>query len=167
MGASDPGGRSVAFSLAILRNRHAGVTRAESTTVDDLVNNPAFPRALVIGAFGGAGLTLTALGSRRGPLIYPVYAAILAALALLLARYPDLSYVQRWAAALAGFLVASAALYVTVVILADGERRRLVVQGRLPATALRAITLGGHAWRLGFLLAIGTLVSAAVAFVAA
>ena len=39
----------------------------------NLANNPAFPRALVIGLFGGAGLALTALYSRRGPLIYPVW----------------------------------------------------------------------------------------------
>jgi hypothetical protein len=64
----------------------------------DLVNHPAFPRALFIGVFGGAGLALTALYSRRGPMIFPVYAAILAALALLLARYPDLRYVERWTA---------------------------------------------------------------------
>jgi hypothetical protein len=135
--------------------------------VDDFIINPAFPRAVVIGVFGGVGLALTALYSRRGPLIYPVYAAILAALALLLARYPGLPYTQRWIAALSGFVVASAALYVTVVILADRERRRLVAAGRLPATALRgSLTLGGHAWRMGLLLAIGALVSAAVAFVA-
>ena len=45
-------------------------------------SNPALPRAIVVGLFGGAGLALTSIYSRRGPLIYPVYAAILAALAL-------------------------------------------------------------------------------------
>lgn len=133
-----------------------------------LVLNPALPRSVVIGAFGGAGLALTALYSRRGPMIYPVYAAILAALAALLARFPDLPYASRFLAALVGFSVASAALYVTTGILADRGRRRLVTEGRLPATALKfRLSVIGHAWRIGFLLIIGTIASAGVAFIAA
>src|SRR5512143_109360 len=126
-----------------------------------LVLNPALARSVVIGAFGGAGLVLTALYSRRGPMIYPVYAAILAALAALLARFPDLPYISRLLAALVGFSVASAALYVTTGILADRGRRRLVAEGRLPATALNfRLSVIGHAWRIGFLLIIGTIASA-------
>ena len=133
----------------------------------DLVANLAFPRALVIGVFGGAGLTLTTLYSRRGPMIFPVYAAILAALALLLARFPSLTYGDRFSASLAGFLVASAALYVAASIGAARERRRLVAEGRLPETALdHRISVGGHAWRLGFLTLVGSVASAGVAFVA-
>ena len=41
---------------------------------------PLVLRAGVVGIFGGAGLVLTQMYSRRGPLIFPVYAAILAAL---------------------------------------------------------------------------------------
>jgi len=139
-----------------------------ATTVSVLLLNPALPRAVVIGAFGGAGLTLTALYSRRGPMIYPVYAGILAALALLLARFPDQSYASRLVACLVGFSVASAALYVTTGILSRRGRERLVKQGRLPASALTfRLSFGGHAWRIAFLLAVGTLASAGVAFVAA
>jgi hypothetical protein len=132
-----------------------------------LLLNPALPRSVVIGAFGGAGLALTALYSRRGPMIYPVYAAILAAFAALLARFPDLPYASRLLAALAGFCVATAALYVTTGILADRQRRRLVAKGRLPATALKfRLSVVGHAWRIGFLLIVGTIASAGVAFIA-
>ena len=132
-----------------------------------LFSNPALPRAIVVGLLGGAGLALTSIYSRRGPLIYPVYAAILAALALLLARYSTIAYSDRLVAALTGFCVASAALYVTSVVLADRARRRLVADGRLPASALtfRGSVIG-HAWRIAVLLAIGTLVSAGVAFIA-
>jgi hypothetical protein len=131
-----------------------------------ILANPALLRAVVIGAFGGTGLALTAIYSRRGPLIYPVYATILAALALLLARYPALTYVARLTAALTGFGVASAALYFTTGVLADRQRRRLVAQGRLPPAALHYhLSVLGHAWRIGMLVAIGTLVSAGVAFV--
>ena len=133
----------------------------------DLFSNPAFPRALVLGAFGGIGLTLTALYSRRGPLIFAPYAAFLAALTILLTRYAALPYATRLSAALAGFLVASTALYVTAGVLGDRGRRRLVAEGRLPASVLHAgIPLRDHVWRLGLLVAIGTVLSAGVAFLA-
>ena len=133
----------------------------------DFVFNPAFPRALVLGAFGGIGLSLTMLYSRRGPLIFVPYAALLAALTVLLARYAALSYATRLSAALAGFLLASAALYVTAGVLADRGRQRLVAEGRLPPTALHArLGLQGHAWCLALLVGIGTILSAGVAFLA-
>jgi len=136
--------------------------------IPTLLLNPALPRATVVGAFGGAGLALTALYSRRGPMIYPVYAAILAALTALLSRFPDLPYAGRLLASLIGFSVATAALYVTTGILADRDRRRLVKAGRLPASALQfRLSIIGHAWRIGFLLTIGTIASAGVAFIAA
>jgi len=123
-------------------------------------------RALVVGAFGGVGLVLTAVNSRRGPLIYPVYAALLAALAVLLARYPAVPYAGRFGVALAGFAAASAPLYLATGVLAERERRRLRREGRLPAAA-GGVPLAGHVWRVGFLLAVGAVVSAGVAFVAA
>jgi hypothetical protein len=134
----------------------------------ELIANPAFPRALVVGAFGGVGLVLTAMYSRRGPTVFAPYAAFLAALTLLLARYPGLAYGVRFAAGLGGFLVASAALYVTTGVLADRGRRRLVAEGRLPDTALHYhLPLWGHAWRLGLLVGVGAVVCAGLAFVAA
>ena len=43
-----------------------------------------------------------------------------------------------------------------------------VADGRLPASASqRRISVGGHAWRFGFLALVGSLASAGVAFVAA
>jgi hypothetical protein len=130
--------------------------------------NPAMTRALVIGVFGGAGLSLTATYSRRGPMIYPVYASLLAALTLLLSRFSAVGFVDRFAAALASFLVASAVLAFTVGRLARLHRARLVTSGRLSESALNArVSLFGYAWRIGFMLAIGGIVSAGVAFVAA
>ena len=130
----------------------------------ELLANPAFPRAIVVGVFGGAGLALTMIYSGRGPLIYPVYAALLTALALLLARYDAMLLVERFAAALVGFLVASAILYITVGIRSDQQRRRLLVQGRLSATSGR-LPLWGHTWRLAFLLAVGVITSAGIAYI--
>ena len=125
-------------------------------------------QAVVIGTFGGVGLVLTTIYSRRGPMIYPVYAAILAALTLLLARYSALPFSVRFSACLAGFLMANMVLYPVVGILAQRQRRELVSQGRLPATALKgSINLLGHSWRIGALIGVGAIVSAAAAFVSA
>jgi len=137
-------------------------------TISSLVVNLAFPRAVVVGVFGGAGLALTAVYSRRGPMIYPVYAATMAALALLLARYQALEFAPRLAAALVGFCIASAVLYVTVGVLADRQRQRLVAAGRLPAATLgEHLSLLGHAWRITALVGVGAVVSAGVAFLSA
>jgi hypothetical protein len=131
------------------------------------VTNPALPRAIVLGGFGGIGLSLTAIYSRRGPLIFPVYAAILAALALLLSRYSDAPFSTRLGAALAGFLVASAALYVTVSALSSRARRELVFEGKLRTAALNAhLSLAGHAWRILFLVAVGALLASGIAYIA-
>ena len=135
--------------------------------LEALLANPALPRAIVVGLFGGTGLACTIAYSRRGPLIYPVYAALLAALALLLARYGALPYGARLTAALAGFLTASSLLYVAVGFKAAAHRRELQRQGRLPPGDLPGLSPFGHAWRLGFVVAVGTVVSAGVAFVAA
>lgn len=135
--------------------------------LDALLANPALSRAIVVGLFGGVGLACVTIYGRRGPHILPVYAALLAALALLLARYGALSYGARLAASLAGFMTASLLLYVAVGFKAKESRARLQREGRLPPGDLHGPSLFGHAWRLGFLVAAGTVVSAGVAFVAA
>jgi hypothetical protein len=130
----------------------------------ELLLYPAFPRAVVVGVFGGAGLALTTIYSRRGPLIFPAYGALLVALALLLARYDAITLFQRFMAALAGFVVASAGLYATVSVLSNRQRRSLVAEGTLPATSLR-LSFWGHAWRFGCLLAVGVITSIGIAYI--
>ena len=99
-------------------------------------------------------------------MIYPVYAALLAALALLLARYAQLGYAVRMSAALVGFATATLMSYMTVGILAKQQREVLVAEGRLRPGA-RGVSVLGHVWRWAFLLGIGAIVSAAIAFVSA
>ena len=135
--------------------------------LEELLSNPALPRAIVVGLFGGVGLACTTVFSRRGPLVLPVYAALLGALALLLARYEALTYGARVVAALAGFVTASLLLYVAAGYGAREDRRRLQRAGRLPPGPLPGVSPLGHAWRLGLLLAVGAVASAGVAFVAA
>ena len=130
----------------------------------DFLANPAFPRGIVVGVFGGAGLCLTILYSRRGPLIFVPYAALLAALTFLLSRYADLSYTSRFIAALSGFVVATAAGYITVSIMANRRRDVLRKEGRLPATA-PGPSLWQRTWHVSLVLGLCGVASAAVAFV--
>jgi hypothetical protein len=132
----------------------------------DLIANQLVARALVVGMFGGVGLALTSIYSRRGPLIYPVYAALLAALTMVLARHAELPYVVRVVAALLGFAMATFIAYVTVGVLARRQREGLIAEGRLPRDA-RGVSLVGHAWRWTLLLSAGGIVSAALAFISA
>lgn len=132
----------------------------------ELLANPVVPRALIVGAFGGVGLVLTVVYSRRGPAIYPVYAALLVALTVVLSRYPAVPYPGRFGAALAGFVAASVPLYVATGLLAARARRRLQAEGRLSAD-VRGVPLVGHAWRAALLLAIGVAASAGLAIVSA
>ena len=121
----------------------------------DLLASPAFPRAIVVGIFGGAGLCLTILYSRRGPMIFVPYAALLAGLTFLLSRYANLSYTNRFLAALAGFIVATAAAYVAVNIMANRRREELRKEGRLPSTALGP-SLWQRTWHVGLVVGRAT-----------
>lgn len=121
--------------------------------------NQAFFQAIVIGTFGGAGLVLTMLYSRRGPLIYPVYAAILTALALSLARNGSLAFSARFFAAFAGMVV-STAIAMTATIVRGSRQRRAYVAAGVPMGP-------GHIpwWAAPLLLTLLLTASAGAAFV--
>ncbi|HUP50437.1 MAG TPA: hypothetical protein VNA04_16805 [Thermoanaerobaculia bacterium] len=129
----------------------------------ELLTHPVFSRSVVLGAFGGIGLALTTVYSRRGPLIFPVYAAFLATVAVLLARYGDIVFPERLLAAMAGFVVAATIHYATVGVHANRQRRLL--HQRYPQIPL-TIPFTGHAWRLSVLFLTGLIASAGVAFLA-
>ena len=107
----------------------------------------AFARALVIGGFGGVALVLTQVYSRRGPLIYPVYAAILCMLSLSLARATALPFLPRLVIAFAAILVSTAFSVAATVVLARRARRRhlaagaSLAPGRIPSWALPLLLL--------------------------
>ena len=112
-------------------------------------HNPTFHRALVLGGLGGIALVLVEMFSNRGPLILLPYAALLAALAALVGpREP--SFRTRFAALLAGFIVASLVLYLYVAN---------------ATSAAASISVFGHIARLMFLLAIGSALAAAISYV--
>ena len=120
---------------------------------------PLLARAAVLGLIGGVGLMLTQVFSRRGPLIFPVYAAILAGLALLSVRFPALPYWAHFSAVLIGMYVATEVALITVLVRGRRERRALIAAGH-------EIHPGGAPW-WGFPAIAAAIVasSAAVAFI--
>jgi hypothetical protein len=128
----------------------------------DPLSVAAISRALVVGVFGGIGLALTVTYSRRGPLIYPVFAALLAALTLLLSRYAALPYSTRFAAALAGFLMACVPFYAAILVKRTRNQRWMAA---LPEATHRPPVVA-HLGPAGILMFAGAIVSAGVAFIA-
>src|SRR5436190_15641575 len=90
----------------------------------------ALSHALVIGVFGGASLVLTQIYSRRGPLIFPVYAAILFVLGLSLVRTPSLGFGARFLVAFAAVLLSTLFSLGAVIVVGNRTRRRLRESGR-------------------------------------
>lgn len=132
-----------------------------------LVADAVISRAVVIGLFGGAGLALTIYYSRRGPLVYPVYAALFAALALHLSRYPALTFADRFSATLIGYMVAST--IAMMLILYRNSNANEFMDGVDPADSART-RIVGYARVMSvsgvFVLVLGAVASAGVAFIA-
>ena len=120
---------------------------------------PALSRALVIGVFGGAGLVLTQMYSRRGPLIYPVYAAILFVLGLSLARTASLGFGARVLVAFAAVLLSTLFAVVAAIVLGNRQRRLLRESGRQLAAG------GAPVWGFPLILLALIAASAGVAYI--
>lgn len=116
-------------------------------------------RALVIGAFGGAALVLTQIYSRRGPMIYPVYAAILFVLGMFLSRASGLGFGARLLACFAAVLLSTAITFVATLVHAARARARLLAQGRILHPGRAPI------WGLPLVLLVLVTASAGVAYV--
>lgn len=114
------------------------------------LHDPAVRLGALAGTLGGVALVaVPALGS-RGPLILVPYALLVLALTGLAGLHRTFGRWQRFGLVLTGFLVASLVLYL-YIILVDNP------------SAL-SIPLVGHAWRLAFLVVVGTVLAAAAAF---
>jgi hypothetical protein len=134
----------------------------------DLLANPLLPRAVILGVLGGFGLVITARSSRRAPVVFLPYAALLVCLGLLTARHADLGFATRSVSVFAGYLSATLELYISVVLFANADRRRSPLPGRVPpSTEHFSVSALGHAWRVATLAGAGALLSMAVAFVVA
>ncbi len=117
-------------------------------TIGTATNRPiAF--SLALGLLGGSALITTVSLTTRGPMIFLPYAAIVLATAVYLRHERVRPFVRRFSLALGTFMCASLFLYLFI--------------GLVAARTLFAISLAGHAWRLGLMLGIGALLSAAMA----
>ena len=93
--------------------------------------------ALVMGIFGGVGLTLMHAYTRRGPVLYIVYAALLLSTALMLSQYDALPFAVRFLAVLCTLMVASLFLFVRVAMRSSRRERMRVREGKPPLTVTR------------------------------
>jgi hypothetical protein len=103
---------------------------------------------------------LTQIYSRRRPMIYPVYAAMLFALGLFLSRASGFGFGARLLVCFAAVLLSTAITFIAALVLAGRARARLLAEGRTLAP--------GHApiWFLPLVLVLLVTASAGVAYVA-
>ena len=133
--------------------------------LSDLLLNPLFPRAIVLGIFGGIALILTISYSRRGPLVYLSYAAMAMAMALLVARHAELSFSVKVTASFAAFFMATLLASFAVAVHGGRHREQLRRQGRL-APDSPGLSTWGQLWRLGSVMMAGLVVAMGIAFIA-
>jgi hypothetical protein len=108
--------------------------------------NPAVRLGATAGLIGGLALVSVPLLGLRGPMIYVPYTVLVLLLAFL-SGLLQLDRAQRFRLVFTGFMVSSLVLYLYLIVIEN-------------PSAL-GIPLLGHAWRLGFLAAIGAAVGLA------
>jgi len=109
----------------------------------------AFPFSLSMGVLGGAALIVVEWAGNRGPLVLLPYAALIIASWAYLRAESVQGWLRRFSMALSSFVVATLFLYLFIGTVLTGS----VLQ----------MSLAGHAWRLGVMFLIGSVLSAAVA----
>lgn len=109
--------------------------------------------SLALGLLGASSIIVTAWNTTRGPLVFIPYGALVLAAAVYLRVERVQSFRRRFALTLGVFMFATVLFYLYV--------------GLFTAKTLFIVPLLGHAWRLGFMLLIGSVLSAAVAQVTA
>jgi hypothetical protein len=114
----------------------------------------AFSRPLAftiaLGILGGAALIATVVLSRRGPMIFLPYAAIVLAGAFYLRLDHVRPFTLRLIVSTGSFMIATLIVYVFIV--------------GFEAHSARHISVIGHAWRLGLMLLIGVVLASVVAY---
>ena len=114
-------------------------------------------RACILGLFGGAALVLTHTYSRRGPMLYLVYAGILAATVLMLAQSSPSAYRLRFLAVLLAVSIATCMSLIRVLIVGARQRRRMRDLPVLPG--------GAPWWAMPFVATCLVVVSAGAALI--
>lgn len=104
---------------------------------------------LALGVIGGVALITIAFLSRRGPMIFLPYTAIVLAGAIYLRLERVRPFTRRLVLSAGSFMIATLILYVFIA----------VFQARTGPN----ISILGHAWRLGLMLVIGGVLAGVVA----
>jgi hypothetical protein len=124
-----------------------------STERKDLAMGNATARPLAfslsLGTLGAGALIVTVSNTHRGPAVMLPYAALVILAAIYLRAEHVQGFLRRFGMTLTTFMVATVILYVFI--------------GAVQAKTLTVISLWGHAWRLGLMLALGSVIAAAVA----
>jgi hypothetical protein len=105
--------------------------------------------SLALGSLGAGALIVTAWNTRYGPLILFPYAALVLVSAIYLRLERVQNFTRRFGITLGVFMSSTLLFY--------------LYEAGIRAKTLFIIPLWGHAWRVGFMLLIGSALSAAVA----
>ena len=114
------------------------------------LRNSAFLLGSIVGLLGGLSLVAVPVLGFRGSAIYVPYAVLVLALTTISWFSHPFERWQRFGLVLTGFMVASLTMYLYIILIDN-------------PSAL-GIPIWGHAWRLAFLLSIGSALAAAAAF---
>jgi hypothetical protein len=105
--------------------------------------------SLSLGVLCGGAMVTTAWNTTHGPFILLPYAALVVIAAVYLRLEGVQRFVHRFAITLGAFMSATVLFYLFIAIFI--------------AKTLLIIPVAGHAWRLGLMLLVGAVLSAAVA----
>jgi len=94
-------------------------------------------------------MIVTTMMTHRGPMVFIPYTLLVLTSAVYLKLGAVAPFARRFSMALGAFMVATMWLYVYIGTFATGH--------------IASLSLLGHAWRIGLMLAIGSALSAAVA----
>jgi hypothetical protein len=143
---------AVAVAAAIVRTllgtRNETVSKEEVMAALGTATHRPVAFALSLGVLGGGALITTMVISRRGPYVLLAYAAIVLVTAIILRAEFVQPFSRRFLLSLGAFMLATLILHVFL---------RTVPRGQPD------ISIFGHAWRIGFMLLVGSVLSAAVA----
>ncbi len=114
------------------------------------VQHQAFTLTLALGTLSAAVLVLYYHFFARGKDLLFVYAFLAIATGVILKTSRIESFAERFAVGLGSFMIATLAHYIYIVTIDN-------------PSALLGIAVFGHAWRLGFMLLVGTILNLALA----
>jgi hypothetical protein len=115
------------------------------------LRNRAVRFGAIVGLSGGIALVSVLELSRRRQTIYVPYTVLVLVLTAIAGLSTGLQRWLRFGLVFTGFMVASLVLYL-YIILTDNS-------------SASSISILGHAWRLAFLVGVGSILAAAAAFV--